>query len=130
MIRAAILLFALVGVVAAADDPQTQSPTTTVQSFTAGEGADLMAKLEAAQTRARSRQTPYWSAYTFDVRPGVAIDPEVREFRGNMNQIGDTNLFVRTTPDGLPVETRSLAVFLLREPAGNQITRLEIYNLE
>jgi hypothetical protein len=35
-----------------------------VQSFTAVEGADLMAKLEAAQTRARARQTPYWSAYT------------------------------------------------------------------
>ncbi|HSD46672.1 MAG TPA: hypothetical protein VLB87_08610, partial [Pyrinomonadaceae bacterium] len=115
---------------AATDDLQTQSSTTTVQSFTTVEGADLMTKLEAAQTRARGRQTPYWSAYTFDVRPGVAIDPEVREFRGNMSQIGDTTIFVGTTPDGLPVETRSLAVFLLREPAGNQITRMEIYNLE
>src|ERR1044072_4262033 len=134
-----LLILALIGiacvsqktaVVSAADDLQTQSPTTTVQSFTAVEGADLMSKLEAAQARARTRQTPYWSAYTFDVRPGVAIDPEVREFRGNMNQIGDTTVFVGTTPDGLPVETRSLAVFLLREPVGNQITRLEIYNLE
>src|ERR1044072_5252220 len=115
---------------AAIDDLQTQSPNTTIQSFTPVEGADLMARLEAAQARARARQTPYWSAYTFDVRPGVAIDPEVREFRGNMNQIGDTTVFVGTTPDGLPVETRSLAVFLLREPVGNQITRLEIYNLE
>ena len=112
------------------DDLQTQSSAVTVQSFTTVEGADLMSKLEAAQARARTRQTPYWSAYTFDVRPGVAIDPEVREFRGNMNQIGDTTIFVGTTPDGLPVETRSLAIFLLREPAGNQITRLEIYNLE
>ena len=115
---------------AATDDLQTQSSTTTVQSFTTVEGADLMTKLEAAQARARGRQTPYWSAYTFDVRPGVAIDPEVREFRGNMSQIGDTTIFVGTTPDGMPVETRSLAVFLLREPAGNQITRMEIYNLE
>jgi HEAT repeat protein len=113
-----------------ADDLQTQSSTTTVQSFTTVDGADLMTKLEAAQARGRTRQTPYWSAYTFDVRPGVAIDPAIREFHGNMNQIGDTTVFVGTTPDGLPVETRSLAVFLLREPAGNQITRLEIYNLE
>ena len=60
-------------VAAAADDIQTQSPNTTIQSFTAVEGADLMARLEAAQTRARARQTPYWSAYTFDVRPGVAV---------------------------------------------------------
>ncbi|HVF21822.1 MAG TPA: HEAT repeat domain-containing protein, partial [Pyrinomonadaceae bacterium] len=112
------------------DDFQTQSSTATVQSFTTVEGADLMTKLEAAQARGRTRQTPYWSAYTFDVRPGVAIDPAVREFHGSMNQIGDTTVFVGTTPDGLPVETRSLAVFLLREPAGNQITRLEIYNLE
>ena len=112
------------------DDIQTQSSTATVQSFTTVEGADLMTKLEAAQARGRTRQTPYWSAYTFDVRPGVAIDPAVREFHGSMNQIGDTTVFVGTTPDGLPVETRSLAVFLLREPAGNQITRLEIYNLE
>jgi HEAT repeat protein len=112
------------------DDLQTQSSTTTVQSFTTVEGADLMTKLEAAQARGRTRQTPYWSAYTFDVRPGVAIDPAIREFHGNMTQVGDTTVFVGTTPDGLPVETRSLAVFLLREPAGNQITRLEIYYLE
>ena len=124
-----ILLFVvLVG--PASDNLQTQSTATTVQSFTTVEGADLMTKLDAAQARGRTRQTPYWSAYTFDVRPGVAIDPAVREFRGSINQIGDTTVFVGTTPDGLPVETRSLAVFLLREPAGNQITRLEIYNLE
>ena len=120
-----VVLFAPVS-----DNFQTQSTAATVQSFTTVEGADLMTKLEAAQTRGRTRQTPYWSAYSFDVRPGVAIDPAIREFHGNMNQIGDTTVFVGTTPDGLPVETRSLAVFLLREPTGNQITRLEIYNLE
>ena len=124
-----ILLFVVL-VAPASDNLQTQSTATTVQSFTTVEGADLMTKLDAAQARGRTRQTPYWSAYTFDVRPGVAIDPAVREFRGSINQIGDTTVFVGTTPDGLPVETRSLAVFLLREPAGNQITRLEIYNLE
>jgi HEAT repeat protein len=64
------------------------------------------------------------------VRPGVAIDPEVREFRGNMNTIGDTTVFVGTDASGMTVETRSLAIFLLRDPAANQITRMEIYNLE
>ena len=87
------------------DDLQTQSTSTTVQSFTAVEGADLMAKLEAAHARARSRSTPYWSAYTFDVRPGVAIDPAVREFHGNMTTIGDTVLFIGTTPDGVRIDT-------------------------
>lgn len=134
-----LLILALIGiacasenptVVAAADDLQTQSPTTTVQSFTAVEGADLMAKLEAAQTRARARQTPYWSAYTFDVRPGVAVDPAIRDFNGSINTMGDTTVFIGTTPAGVTVETRNLAIFLLRDPGNNQITRMEVYNLE
>jgi HEAT repeat protein len=114
----------------ARDDLQTQSSSTTVQSFTPVEGADLMSKLDAAQARARTRQTPYWSAYTFDVRPGVAIDPAIREFSGSMNTIGDTTVFVGTTAGGVTVETRNVAIFLLRDPAANQITRMEVYNLE
>ncbi|HEX6283395.1 MAG TPA: HEAT repeat domain-containing protein [Pyrinomonadaceae bacterium] len=112
------------------DEPQVQSTSTTVQSFTTVEGADLMAKLEAAQARARGRSTPYWSAYTFDVRPGVAIDPAIREFHGNMTTVGETVLFVGTNAEGVRVETRSLAIFILRDPSANQITRMEIFNLE
>lgn len=142
MIRTTILFLAIIcvacaggnhavtAVAVASDDPQTQSTATTVQSFTAVEGADLMAKLEAAQARARTRQTPYWSAYTFDVRPGVAVDPTIREFHGSMNTFGDTTVFVGTTATGMTVETRSLAIFLLRDPSSNQITRMEVYNLE
>jgi HEAT repeat protein len=115
---------------AAGDDLQTQSTATTVQSFTPVEGADLMAKLEAAHARARTRQTPYWSAYTFDVRPGVAVDPAVREFHGTINTIGDSSVFVGTTAGGMTVETRNLGIFLLRDPASNGITRMEVYNLE
>lgn len=119
-----------ISVAAVSSDVQTQSSTTTVQSFSAVDGADLMAKLDAARERARAKQSPYWSAYSFDVRPGVAIDPAVREFHGSMNTMGDTSVFVGTTADGQPVETRSLAVFLLRDATSNQITRMEIYNLE
>ena len=147
MTRFAILFLAIIGIAcaggnhspvtpvaeaaaAATDDLKTQSPDTTIQGFTAVEGADLMARLEAAQTRARSRQTPYWSAYTFDVRPGVAVDPAIHEFNGTMNTIGDTTVFIGTNSAGVTVETRNLAIFLLRDPASNQITRMEIYNLE
>ena len=129
-IIALLITIVCTAVAASGDDLQTQSATTTVQSFTAVEGADLMTKLEAASNRARTRQTPYWSAYTFDVRPGVAVDPAIREFHGSMNTYGDTTVFVGTTASGLPVETRNLAIFLLRDPAGNQITRMEVYNLE
>lgn len=134
-----LLILALVGlacaggnraVVAAADDLQTQSPTTTVQSFTAVEGADLMAKLEAAQTRASAKKMPYWSAYTFDVRPGVAVDPAIRDFNGSINTMGDTTVFIGTDSSGMTVETRNLAIFLLRDPSNNQITRMEVFNLE
>ena len=117
-------------IAAPGDDLQTQSTATTVQSFTPVEGADLMARLEAAHARARTRQTPYWSAYTFDVRPGVAVDPAVREFHGTINTIGDSSVFVGTTAGGMTVETRNLGIFLLRDPASNGITRMEVYNLE
>lgn len=109
---------------------QNQALPTTLQSFTAVEGADLMARLEAASRRARSTPGPYWSAYSFDVRPGVAIDPGIHEFHGSMNTIGDTAVFVGTTASGMTVETRNLAVFLLRDSGSNQITRMEVYNLE
>ncbi len=135
MIRSLILLLAIVGIActpaaATSDDLQTQNPTTTVQSFTAVEGADLMARLEAAKAKASSRQSPYWSAYAFDVRSGVAVDPAIREFNGSMNTMGDTTVFIGTTASGMTVETRNLAIFLLRDPSSNQITRMEVYNLE
>jgi HEAT repeat protein len=109
---------------------QSQSAATTIQSFTTVEGADLAARLEAASGRARNGKTPYWSAYAFDVRPGVAVDPGIQEFHGSMNTIGDTAVFVGTTASGMTVETRNLAIFLLRDPGNNQIARMEIYNLE
>jgi HEAT repeat protein len=120
----------IASVEASIGDVQTQSPTVTVQSFTAVEGADLMAKLDAAKEKAKAKQLPYWSAYAFDVRSGVAIDPAIREFHGSINTMGDTSVFVGTTADGMTVETRNLAIFLLRDPSGNQITRMEVYNLE
>ena len=119
-----------VRVAAAADDLPTQSTATTVQSFTAVDGPDLMARLEAAQARARTKQTPYWSAYTFDVRPGVAVDPNIRDFNGTINTMGDTTVFIGTNAAGVTVETRNLGIFLLRDPSNNQITRMEVYNLE
>src|SRR2546426_5828694 len=66
---------------------QAQSPATTIQSFTTIDGADLKTRLEAASQRARGAQTPYWSAYAFDVRSGVAVDPNIHEFHGSMNTI-------------------------------------------
>ena len=101
-------------------------------NFITVEGADLNAKLAAAGTRARaaSTRTPYWSAYAFDVRPGIAVDLAGGEFHGTLNSSGGTNVFVGTS-NGMTVETRNLAVFLLREANGSgAVSRVEIYNLE
>ncbi|HEV2704511.1 MAG TPA: HEAT repeat domain-containing protein [Pyrinomonadaceae bacterium] len=118
---------------AAAQTTQQQSTTPPV-AFITVEGASLTAKMEEARRRARaaSPQTPYWSAYSFDVRPGVAIDPQVGEFHGSMNSIGSTHVFVGTS-QGRTVETRNLGIFVLRDPSADVTaapTRIEVYNLE
>lgn len=108
---------------------EAQKPEATLQTFTTVNGADLKSRLEAASQQSRG-QSPYWSAYSFDVRPGVAVDPTIHEFHGNMNTVGDTSVFIGTTGGGMTVETRNLAIFLLRQPGNNQVSRMEIYNLE
>ncbi|MGB9178682.1 MAG: HEAT repeat domain-containing protein [Pyrinomonadaceae bacterium] len=113
-------------------EQQTQSAKNQTQSFINVEGTDLNSKLDAALKRARSAsaQTPFWSAYSFDVRPGVAVDPNVREFHGYMSDLsGSTSIFIGTS-NGMTVETRNLGIFLLRDPSSGAVTRLEIYNLD
>jgi HEAT repeat protein len=111
------------------------APAATAQAqrerFIKVEGADLSAKLETAirMGRAASPQTRFWTAYSFDVRPGVAVDPEGGEFHGNMNMYG--NMIVLTgKANDMTNETRNLGVFLLREPDGISISRVEVYNLD
>ncbi|MET0625332.1 MAG: HEAT repeat domain-containing protein [Pyrinomonadaceae bacterium] len=101
------------------------------QNFIPVAGADLKSKLDAAvkQGRAAAKSAPFWAAYTFDVRPGIAIDPDVEQFNGSMNSFGGTTVF-RGKVDGITIETRNLGLFLLHDPQTGAITRAEIYNLE
>lgn len=94
-------------------------------------GADLKSKLDAAakQGRADSKTSPFWVAYTFDVRPGIAIDPDFEQFSGSMNSFGSTTVF-QGKVNGVRVETRNLGLFLLHDPQTGSVTRAEIYNLE
>ena len=100
------------------------------QDFIPVAGTDLKSKLDAAVRtgRAAAKSAPFWVAYTFDVRPGIAIDPDIEQFSGSMNQFGGTTVF-QGKVNGVTVETRNLGLFLLHDPQGN-ITRAEIYNLE
>ncbi|MFL6227367.1 MAG: HEAT repeat domain-containing protein [Pyrinomonadaceae bacterium] len=124
---------ALVTSAATTEATADQSPKgTTPASFIQVEGADLNARLDAAARRARTdnRQTPYWTVYSFDVRPGVAVDPDGGEFHGSMNGFGGIYIFTGTNAAGMTVETRNLGVFILRSVGSNAITRMEVYNLD
>src|SRR5256885_2817491 len=96
------------------------------QNFFPVEGPNLKAKLDAAIKlgRANSPPSPFWVAYGFDVRPGVAVDYEAIEADGSFTFLEGTSVMVDAS-----VETRNLGVFLLYEPGANSISRLEIYNL-
>ncbi len=102
-----------------------------IQRFINVDGADLKARVEAAIKLARSRpqQSPFWIAYSFDVRPGVAVDPNVTSFNGSMTSLGSVTLFFGNS-GGAAIETRNLGVFALLQPSDNSITRIEVYNLE
>lgn len=97
------------------------------REFTPVQGANLSARMGAARklADARPQKTPYWLAYSFDVRPGVSVD---------LYQEGAGN-----AAGGWPVKpavpkgneaTRNLGVFLLYEPTGESVARVEVYNLD
>lgn len=113
------------------DNPPPQAAPAQRPNFIPVAGADLKSKLDAAvkQGRAAANRSPFWVAYTFDVRPGIAIDPDIEQFSGSMNSFGGTTVF-RGKVDGITVETRNLGLFLLHDPQSGSVTRAEIYNLE
>jgi hypothetical protein len=99
-------------------------------SFIKIEGPTLRARIDTAVRQARSAGQPFfWTAYSFDVRPGVAVDVELTDFRGSTNTISDTSISIGTS-HGVKIETRNLGIFLLHDGNANRITRLEVYNLE
>jgi HEAT repeat protein len=106
-------------------------PATQRQGFIPVAGADLKSKSDAAvrQGRAASRPAPFWVAYAFDVRPGIAIDIDSEQFDGSWEKSAGTSVF-RGKVNGVTVETRNLGLFLLHDPQGGAVTRAEIYNLE
>src|SRR5918912_1253218 len=107
------------------------APAQTTQRFITVEGADLRSKYETAIKMGRNAQsrTPFWTAYSFDVRPGVAVDPDGGEFHGSMTTYGDTTVFFGKSNGGT-VEAHNLGIFLLHEPEGGTVSRVEIYNLD
>ena len=89
------------------------------------EGTNLRSKLDLAIRQGRAKQTRFWTAYSFDVRPGVAVDVEIHNDNGSTTIVNGTSISV-----GSNLETRNLGVFALHEPSDGSITRFEVYNLD
>jgi len=105
----------------------TLAAQTSAQNkrFITVEGADLRAKLkEALRLSRQSRSaTNSWVAYSFDVKPNMAIDAVVTDSGGQT--------FGLDLATGLiPFETRNVAVFLMYAPDGRTVERGELYNLD
>ena len=103
-------------------------PTATQRErFIAVDGPDLKSRLETAIKLGRSSSSSpkFWTAYSFDVRPGVAVDAEVIGSDGSRTFVQSANV-----SQGAPAETLNLGVFLLHESGSNVIARIEVYNLE
>jgi HEAT repeat protein len=99
---------------------------TQRERFITVEGPDLKSRLDAAIKLGRGSSSPkFWTAYSFDVRPGVAVDAEVIGSDGSRTFVQSAHV-----SQGAPAETRNLGVFLLHESGTNAIARVEVYNLE
>ena len=97
-----------------------------IRSFVLSRGQRSIGSGRCDRTgRADSSASHYWVAYTFDVRPGVAVDLDVRTYDGGVTRIDGAS--VQTNGK---VETKNLGVFLLYERSSPTPDRVEIYNLD
>jgi HEAT repeat protein len=112
------------------------APPQAEQAFTPVQGATLQSKLDAAAAQASAaRRARFWTAYSFDVRPGVAVDVDFVSDDGHFVmqgtwELGDAgHYFMTDSVLNFPgLETRSLGVFLLRDSPG-AFERVEVFNL-
>jgi len=131
-----LVIFGLAQIAAPAIRNKAKAASTTVNTVEAApqqpgfipvQGASLPAKIETAvkQARARNPQAKFWTAWAFDVRPGVAVDYDWRDKDGRVRSNDGFNVsFDRK------IETANLAIFLLHEPGVSGPARLEVYNLD
>lgn len=74
----------------------------------------------------------FWTAYTFNVRNGVAVRIDcvnTPAFQGKADSFADTEVCFGTL-NGVPASTRNLAIFALHPAGSESVTRLEIVNLD
>lgn len=114
------------GVLPEQDASSTSSAARGRAGFLPVDGASLVTRIELARARGRasSPDAPSWIAYGFDIRPGVAVDFDMRNVRGVTTFDG------LTIQENSKIETPNVGVFMLYEPGATHPSRVEIYNLD
>jgi HEAT repeat protein len=104
--------------------PHSLSGAEPIQrpGFIPVDGPNLRSRIDAAIRLGRAAQARFWTAYAFDVRPGVSVDVD---WDGKRTFVDGTNISFDSTR-----ETRNLGVFMLREPNDGAVARVEVYNLD
>lgn len=95
-------------------------------------GSSLSERLDRAvgQSGTDAPRTPFWTAYTFDARLGVALDPVLaQEFDGRIEGFAGTEVFFGTF-GGAPAVTRNVAIFARHKRQSKTVERVEIRNLD
>jgi HEAT repeat protein len=91
--------------------------TTTAQRerYINVDGPSLAARMDAATRQGKAGRGHFWTAYQFDIRPGVCLD----------NSLKNTVI----NGDRTRCESRDVGLFLLREQGTGAVVRAEVYSL-
>ncbi len=116
---------------AAASGTPAARAATGHPGFIPVDGSDLNAKMATAMERARSsgRQSPFWTAFATEIRPGVRVDENMRDLEVMLDAMAGAPRSAAPSA-AAPPDSRSLAFFLLRGPDSMAVTRVEIYDLD
>lgn len=105
------------------------APAQQREDFIKVEAADMQSGLAEAVRAAQRARGGFWVAYSLPVRRDVVIDPDKGEFVGDENDIHSLSIFIGRASNS-PGGTRNAGVFMLYEPGGTNISRVEVYNLD
>ncbi len=91
------------------------------------EGATLNTRFEnaLAKGRAASGQTPFWIGYSFDLKPGTAVDLNITGPDGSKTYVAVAS--GKLEPQ---YQTRNAGVFFAYGSDGSSVSRVELYNLD
>jgi len=110
------------------------APSSMQEPFRPIDGSHLSDRMVKAVRQAGTEHPgkSFWTAYTFDVRNGVAVRIDgvnTPAFQGKVDSFADTEVCFGTI-NGVPASTRNLAIFALHPAGSESVTRLEIVNLD